>query len=301
MVKVPKKILIMSAWCGIGDLYLFLPALRSIKEKWGEYSEIHICIDPVRWGLKHDLIWGQPDIDKVIKQKGRHDSIREPIYDVVYETRGGGIELPFRYINDDCHYFDYIKRIYDLNMWDNYPPKIYYSEEEESQIENFMQRFDYPVLIHTLHTNRWPYGKALPQTFWEWLIPQYPNIQFLQVGVEEIDYDLNSFPNVIDLKGKLKIRLSALLMKHVKFHICVESIMAHISATTQKKGVVVWGISPHNYLEHKHNINLHNKLDCSPCIKYELTGGRDCCQKDGVIYPWDEIKDAIDGLIEEIH
>ena len=64
-----NKIMIIGSG-GIGDLYMFLPALRGIKEKWGEDTEIHLLTDEIGQP-RRDLVWGQPDIYKMIgKKKG---------------------------------------------------------------------------------------------------------------------------------------------------------------------------------------------------------------------------------------
>ena len=289
---------------GIGDLYMFLPALRGMKEKWGEDSEIHILADELD-GPKRDLVWGQPDIDKVISQN-EFGNLPVNDFDLTYNVDSLSFS-PTALLKDKYHYYDMWERAFGINMWSNYPPKLYYSKEEEAEISGFMKHFDYPTLIHTIHTKRVPAGKALTQEFWEWLLPQYPNIQFIQVGTKgggyhghlgDMDFDLRHIPNVVDIRGKYSIRQAGLLMKYVKFHISMDSIMAHLSATTHTSGVVVWGATSPSYFGHKHNINLYKKRECSPCI--ELKRGREnCCQKNGIEYPWKGIKNAIDGIVKE--
>ena len=189
---------------GIGDLYMFLPALRGMKEKWGGDSEIHILADELD-GPKRDLVWGQPDIDKVISQN-EFGNLPVNDFDLTYNVDSLSFS-PTALLKDKYHYYDMWERAFGINMWNNYPPKLYYSKEEEAEISGFMKQFDYPTLIHTIHTKRVPSGKALPQEFWEWLLPQYPNIQFIQVGTKivrlawrgDMDFNLKHIPNVVDI------------------------------------------------------------------------------------------------------
>tara|TARA_Y100000034_G_C6829717_1_gene374416 strand:+ start:81 stop:980 length:900 start_codon:yes stop_codon:yes gene_type:complete len=286
---------------GIGDLYMFLPALKGIKEKWGKDTEIHLLTDEIG-GPRRDLVWGQPNIHKLIGQK-EFGNLPVNDFDLTYNVDSLTFS-PTALLKDNIHIYDMWERVFGLNMWKNYPPKIYYTKEEEVEVSSFVGQFDYPVLIHTIHTDRYPAGKALPQKFWEWLLPQYPNIQFLQVGTKgsgmpgSMDFNLNHVPNVIDIRGKHPIRLAGLLMNHARFHISMDSIMAHLSATTQTKGVVIWGATSPNYFGHKHNVNLYLKKECSPCIELAKGIGH-CCQKNGIEYPWKEIKSAVDRLIKE--
>ena len=295
-----NKIMIIGSG-GIGDLYMFLPALRGIKEKWGEDTEIHLLTDEIGQP-RRDLVWGQPDIYKMIGKK-EFGNLPVNNFDLTYNVDSLTFS-PTALLKDKIHIYDMWERVFGLDMWKHYPVKIYYTKKEESNISDFIKQFRYPVLIHTIHTDRYPSGKSLPQKFWEWLLPQYPNIQFLQVGTKEsgtprsMDFDLNHLPNVIDIRGKHSIRLAGLLMNHVRFHISMDSIMAHLSATTQTKGVVVWGSSSPSYFGHKHNINLYTKKECSPCIEL-AKGVENCCQKNGIDYPWNEIKTAVDRLIKE--
>jgi len=67
------------------------------------------------------------------------------------------------------------------------------------------------------------------------------------IPLGDMDFDLRHIPNVVDIRGKYSIRQAGLLMKYVKFHISMDSIMAHLSATTHTSGVVVWGATSPSY------------------------------------------------------
>ena len=83
--------------------------------------------------------------------------------------------------------------------------------------------------------------------------------------------------------------------------VAIDSIVAHLSLHSNKKGIVIWGSSNSNTHGHKHNINLDAIRHCGkpPCI--DLGGfivphdqNQNCC-----LMP-DNVKEDVWPLMAEV-
>ena len=99
------------------------------------------------------------------------------------------------------------------------------------------------------------------------------------------DYDFTGFAgNVYDIRDRCNLRQTAYLLEQTDFFIAVDSVVAHLSLASQKRGVVLWGCSSMDIHSHGHNYNLSSKRPCAPCI--DLTTNSNCClYRDPSLYP----------------
>lgn len=134
------------------------------------------------------------------------------------------------------------------------------------------------VLLNTSSNEFPPYGKTPSKQWWTELLGRFSNHVFLQVGTLK-DYDMNLFTglkNVVDLREKLSIRETTVLMQRVDFHLSVDTLFSHLSFQHKKRGLVIWGSSDHKVMGHDFNHNMTpRELICSPCDN--LTKNKDCC------------------------
>ena len=139
---------------------------------------------------------------------------------------------------------------------------------------------------HTTNVKKQPNGKALTQEFWNELIHDNPNLLFAQLGTKDktlrgdADMNLTVQKNYLDCRGNFTIRQSALLLKHSLFHITIDSVIQHLSLWAQKPGIVIFGSSSPAMCGHKHNTNIWDERECSPCV--DNIRNQNCCQIRGI-------------------
>lgn len=169
--------------------------------------------------------------------------------------------------------------------------------------DDIISDFKFPIVFVAGRIHA-PYqqGKYFSKKFWQDIINSFPDITFLQVGRgdNEYDYHFDDTENYVDLKDKLSMQNIFDLLLKSKFFITSDNFLNHASAALKKRGIVFWGASsPLNY-GYKHNINIYNPKDCSPCLYNRADSDEDCCQADGIdSISLDEMKESINILIKE--
>jgi hypothetical protein len=275
------KILLLSP-DGIGDLLLFLPIVESLKNTWD--CEITLAVN----GEKKNLVQGNPHLNVINPEDVNSDECNLSYTSHIYFPKS--FSLPI-------HRVEMYERIYNLPMRKYFPAPIFYTDDELNHVKSFVDQYTNPVLIHTLSVDRPQYGKSMSRDFWDFFLKKYSNYTFIQVGQKHTDYDL-PYDNVVDVRGMFDIRLSGLVSRYTLTHLCMDSIIAHFTPYTQKRGIVLWGsTTPLNY-GHDININFHDGRDCSPCI--DETEGANCCQRNGMEIPWNEIVNSFDTIINNL-
>ena len=81
--------------------------------------------------------------------------------------------------------------------------------------------------------------------------------------------------NLIDQRGFLNLRQVAYLIEQTDFFIGVDSVVQHLSLSSERKGLVVFGSSDCKMAKHDHNHNVSAKRPCSPCI--DNANNPNCC------------------------
>jgi hypothetical protein len=90
------------------------------------------------------------------------------------------------------------------------------------------------------------------------------------------DFNFANFsPNLNDQRDRLNLRQVAYLLEQTDFFIGVDSVVSHLSLSTKKKGLVLYGSSDCKIAKHDHNYNLTAKRSCSPCI--DNANNPNCC------------------------
>ena len=265
---------------GFGDLILLTTLFESIKK---EHGKTKCKITAIGNEEAADILFNNPYIDEFILS----DKFK-PIktFDEVINTDISNVLFPSSMYRSSYHYYDVAEKYlgYKLRKYD---PFLYHTKEEKDFIGDFVKEKDKPiVVIHTTNVKKQPNGKALTQEFWNELIHDNPNLLFAQLGTKDktlrgdADMNLTVQKNYLDCRGNFTIRQSALLLKHSLFHITVDSVIQHLSLWAQKPGIVIFGSSSPAMCGHKHNTNIWDERECSPCV--DNIRNQNCCQTRGI-------------------
>lgn len=139
-------------------------------------------------------------------------------------------------------------------------------------------------------------GKHISKKMWKTLFDTYKEITFIQIGSKEYDFIFDEQDNVICLLDTLRIQQSLSAICLSKFVIGCDNFLNHASKAFNKKGIFLWGANDPKQYGWDHNINLYNKVKCSPCLT--ANPDHDCCFKNGIDnIPLEWIDDAIKKLI----
>ena len=270
---------------GLGDFYLSFPLFYTLRNTYK--NDKLTLVAPF---LAADLLHKKgPWFDEIIEP---NKFVPERKYDKVFDmdiTRTGRTAV----FNPEMDYFDIIGSTYDVSFGDRKKlPEILKLETEEHErkmVDALIERHQKEssdsknIVIHTTHTSRTPKGKTPPFTWWRELLSHYPQHRFFQVGaatklrdgVIPDFYFANHLPNLNDQRGYLNLRQVAYLLDQTDFFIGVDSIISHLSLSTKKKGLVVYGSADCKKAKHDHNYNLTANRPCSPCI--DNANNPNCC------------------------
>ena len=87
-----------------------------------------------------------------------------------------------------------------------------------------------------------------------------------------------------DLRDTFSLRQIAYLIERTNTFVAIDSVVAHLSLHSNKKGIVVWGSSNVNTHGHEHNINLEAIRHCGKPHCIDLGGflvkddtNQNCC------------------------
>lgn len=287
---------------GYGDFYLLLPVLESLRKKHKKDNITLASSNTIR-----SLIVNKNIIDDYIdftseSENKRNFSIHGEIvlkeqrgqklenldnvlhqFDKVYDldVQRFGITLFFR---NDMHFFDIMEKEFevkiDRNKFDS-TFKFNLTSEEKDQVDKLILHNDKKnIVIHTGHSYKFPYGKSPNYEWWYELVSNLSDYNVYQVGSKITpeqpsrifpDFDIKH-DNIIDLCDKINFRQIAHLLKISHSFIAIDSIVAHLSLHSTKRGIVLWGSSYVKTHGHDHNINLEALRHCGKPSCIDLGG-----------------------------
>lgn len=250
----PKKIILSVNMGGLGDNLLITPSLGALKQKYQNSKITILCYD-----LMVPVFLNNPNVDKIIKMPNDQNDWFRLIKksDKFYKTDYFKFKLKSP-INCSEHAVDIMAKMMDVKL-ENKNLEIFLTENEEKKATNFLKNYKNPIIFSigsALEIKEW-----CPQK-WNELIKSLPGNTFIQVGTKN-DRKIN---NSIDLRGKTSIRGLCALIKFSKLFIGLDSFGNHITNAVDTKGIILWGPSAPWMWGYKKNINIHHKLECSPCI-----------------------------------
>jgi hypothetical protein len=145
---------------------------------------------------------------------------------------------------------------------------IFLTEDECDFGKKIVEEYSYTIAFNPSSqcskNQEWPYEN------WVELIKLFPNISFLQLGVESETL----IEGAIDFRGSLGLREQLSILAASNNFLGVDSFWSHASAALKVKGVVLFGDSSPLIWGHDTNINVYKELNCSPCIDW--IGGDVC-------------------------
>ena len=295
--------------CGLGDFYLLFPIFDALRTK---HKNDNITL------LSNDII------KDIAYNKGWFDNYEDifdcdfPInrFDRVYnwDIQKQGITL---FYPPKKHIWEIISDNLDLTLDRNNFSDIFHlnlTDDEKLEVDQILSAPEYVknnIVVHTGHSYKFPYGKTPDYEWWYNLTTELPDVNFFQVGTKQEppqdrpsrivpDYEIHA-ENCIDLRDELNLRQVAYLIERTDTFVAIDSIVAHLSLHSNKKGIVIWGSSNSNTHGHKHNINLDAIRHCGkpPCI--DLGGfivphdqNQNCC-----LMP-DNVKEDVWPLMAEV-
>ena len=280
-----KKNILCFFRAGLGDFYLSFPLFYTLRNT---YKDDRITL--VAPLLAADLLHGKEWFNKIIAPD---QFVPERKYDVVYDldiTRTGRTAI----FNPKMDYFDMLESTYNISFGDRkklFPEilKLETIDAEKKAVDDIIERHrsDQPdsknIVLHTTHTSRTPKGKTPPFAWWKELLSHYPQHRFFQVGTTQklrdgvvADFHFANYSaNLVDQRDRFNLRQVAYLLEQTDFFIGVDSVVSHLSLSTKKKGLVLYGSSDCKMAKHDHNHNITSKRPCSPCI--DLANNPNCC------------------------
>jgi len=284
-VKNYEKNILCFFRAGLGDFYLSFPLFYTLRNT---YKNDKITL--VASFLAADLLHNKgPWFDEIIEPD---KFVPERKYDKVYDldiTRTGRSAI----FKPEMDYFDIFEATYDVSFGDRKKlPEIFKLntiDSEKEKVDTLIERHSTinskNVVIHTTHSARTPKGKTPPFEWWNDLLSTFPQHRFYQVGTpvsmgERVPADFNfgnRLSNLTDQRGFLNLRQVAYLIEQTDFFIGVDSVVQHLSLSSKKKGLVIYGSSDCKMAKHDHNHNLSSHRPCSPCI--DNANNTNCCLK----------------------
>ncbi len=290
-----KKNILCFFRAALGDFYLSFPLFYTLRNT---YKNDKLTL--VATTLATPLLQGKgPWFDEIIHLE---DYKPEKKYDRVFDLdmNRTGMSATFK---PNMDVFDILESTHEVSFNRKKFPELFSlncSDKEKEAVDELLektQRVDAKnIVIHTTNKEKFPYGKTPPQSWWEELISLYPQHNFYQVGTTRklgdrmvADYDFTGFAgNVYDIRNdygdKCNLNQTAYLLEKTDFFIAVDSVVAHLSLASQKRGLVLWGSSSMDIHSHGHNYNLSSKRPCAPCI--DLTTNSNCClYRDPSLFP----------------
>ena len=271
--------------CGIGDFYLLFPIFDALRKKHKDDNITLLSNELIK-----DIAQGKDYFDNYLDIFSTDYPINR--YDRCYSwyIQKYGITL---FYPPKKHFWEIISENLDLTLDRDNFPNIFHietSEKDKRQIDEFIHNdihftggswkpLNGPIIVlHTGHSFKFPYGKSPNYEWWIELVNALPDANFIQVGTREesspdkpsrivADYKINA-PNCFDLRDEISIRQVAYLIEKSDTFIAIDSITAHLSLHSRKRGIVLWGSSNPNTHGHDYNINMEAIRHCGqpPCI-----------------------------------
>lgn len=244
------------AWGGLGDVLLSTPAIRALKEQDPNRKIIVFCPgEKYREIYKHN-----PYIDQLRSMRWITNLHHYFIYATKphrFLTLNYGKLSPTKYYSVNAR--DIIAEMAEVTLSER-KMQVFLTEQEENYGQEVMGRFRTPVIIHVTSVSS--ENQHWPLHYWAGLISEFPDVDFIQVGVTTEKY----IEGAIDLRGK-SIRETLAMIKYAKSFVGVASFYSHATNAFDIPGVVMMGPSPPWIWGHENNINLFDKsLSCAPCL-----------------------------------
>ena len=268
---------------GYGDFYLLLPILESLRKKHKKDNITLASNSTIR-----SLIVNKNIIDNYIEFNIESENKRninnvlhqfDKVYDL--DVQRFGITLFFR---NNMHFFDIMENAFEVKIDRNKFDSIFkfnLTSEEKNQVDKLILHNNKKnIVIHTGHSYKFPYGKTPNYEWWHELVSNLSDYNVYQVGSKVAleqpsrllpDFDIKH-DNIIDLCDKINFRQIAHLLKISHSFIAIDSIVAHLSLHSMKKGIVLWGSSYVKTHGHDHNINLEAIRHCGKPSCIDLGG-----------------------------
>tara|TARA_B100001750_G_C15456781_1_gene572037 strand:+ start:180 stop:1118 length:939 start_codon:yes stop_codon:yes gene_type:complete len=260
--------------CGIGDFYLLFPVFDALRKKHKADNITLLSNDTIK-NITYNKKW----FDNYINIFETEYPINR--FDKAYnwDIQKYGITL---FYPPKKHFWDIISSNLDIVLDRDNFPNIFHlnlTDKEKHQVDEFLNlKYNTNIVLHTGHSYKFPYGKTPDYGWWYELTTKLPNVNFIQVGTKEQpsqdqpsrilpDFNLRA-NNILDLRDKLNIRQVAYLIERTNTFVAIDSVVAHLSLHSNKKGIVLWGSSNPKTHGHEHNINLEAIRHCGkpPCI-----------------------------------
>ena len=280
-----KKNILCFFRAGLGDFYLSFPLFYTLRNT---YKKDKITL--VAPLLAADLLYNKgPWFDEIFEP---NKFVPERKYDKVFDmdiTRTGRSAV----FKPSMDYFDMFESTYDVSFGNREKLskilELETTDAEKEAVDDLIEKQENKepdsknIVLHTTHTSRTPRGKTPPFEWWIELLSVFPQHRFYQVGTpvkmsERVPADFhfeNRLTNLTDQRGFLNLRQVAYLIEQTDFFIGVDSVVQHLSLSTKKKGLVIFGSSDCKMAKHDHNHNLSAHRPCSPCI--DNVNNINCC------------------------
>ncbi len=282
-VSSPKeqKTYNIETWGGIGDGLMTTPVFKSLKERNPN------CHVNVLANKNHaPLLENNPYIDTISISPDR-SSVEGA--EKVLKTDYGKLKPSLR----QGHAIDIIAGMLGVELKDK-RPDIFLRAEEEEAAKNMMNQYENPIIMQI--TSKASKNQNWSKNKWKLLVRSMPDYAFIQVG----SLSEEKIEGAVDLRGKTGIRESIAMLKYAKAFVGVVSFMAHATVAVNKPSVILFGPSDPDTWGYEQNINLHKKLECSPCI--DTLGNGPClhdnrCMADITV---EEVKDSLLTLTKDL-
>lgn len=148
------------------------------------------------------------------------------------------------------------------------PPQLFIQTHELERALNLISFEKYVALAPSaaFFLKRWP------QNYWEDLISRSPNLNFVLLGGPTdsfLDNMVRVSPSrVLNLAGKLSLRMSAAVIKNSKALISNDTGMLHFAEQLGHPCIALMGPAPFGFPSRKSTIILERNLSCRPCSKH---------------------------------
>jgi ADP-heptose:LPS heptosyltransferase len=251
---------------GIGDVVLLTPTIREIKRR---RPQVRLFVYAGR--LEHySVLLGNPHIHRLVLLP----KAIEIIGAFLYKNRC----LPSRYVVPSYYHVGpslwrskisaskHIANLFGIELED-VSPQLFLTDEEERFGRSITEGLKIPIAIQAKSAC---INKEWLTESWLRLVKRNLGYSFINLGLEAEEIAAAT----VRLPVGLSIRQRFAILKHCRAFVGIDSVMAHAAAAFRIPGVVLFGSSSFEVWGHSTNINLSQRLRCSPCI--DLIGTNEC-------------------------
>jgi ADP-heptose:LPS heptosyltransferase len=243
-------------WGGLGDALLVTPLFRAIKEQ-------RPCTKTIVYPSSdshYEIYLHNPYID-CLKKPSRANGYELRLLlrfrpAKVHITKYGAY-MPSLFYSKNAT--EIIAEMFGIAL-EHKQLMVFLTREEEEIGKQLLSQYVMPIAIHV--TSRTAPNQNWPATSWAELVWRNPQYTFVQLGLP----DEPLIPGVVDLRGKVPLRVALAVLKHVRAFIGVVSAFAHATNAFGTPGVVFYGPSSPLVWGYPNNYNLDLGLSCAPCV-----------------------------------